>query len=440
MWAALALIAVNVFVYATVWHHDFVAWDDPDYITKNPNVSHGLTWRAAWWALTTGYAANWHPLTWLSHMLDVQLYGLHAGPHLITNLALHIGSAILLFGLLHQMTGALGRSAFVATLFSVHPLHVESVAWASERKDVLSTLFWMLTLWAYVGYTRQPGLRRYVVVVVLFGLGLMAKPMLVTLPFVLLLLDYWPLNRVSLGAGQNWWRLVREKLPLLLLAAASSIVTYLVQREGGAVRGLEALPLNLRLTNAAVSYVGYIAKMLWPVRLAAFYPFVRSMPVWWAPGSILILAVVSLAVVKGARRYPYAGVGWLWYVGTLVPVIGLVQVGGQSMADRYTYVPYIGLFVILAWGLPDLLSGWRYRRIALPVAAAFAVAACMLVARSQVQSWSNSIALWSHAIEVTNDNYRAHSNLANFLSDRGEVAVAIGHYNEALRIDRKSVV
>jgi protein O-mannosyl-transferase len=437
--AVLALIAINVIVYGAVAHHDFVAWDDGDYVSSNPNVTHGLTWQSVQWAFTTGWAANWHPLTWLSHMLDVQLYGVNAGPHLVTNLLLHIANTLLLFGFLYWMTGALGRSAFVAGLFATHPLHVESVAWVSERKDVLSTLFWMLTLWAYMAYLHEPRRSRYGTVVILFALGLMAKPMLVTLPFVLLLLDYWPFNRFSLGNWPEIWPLVREKLPLIVIAAASSVVTYFVQKQGGAVRALEALPVSLRLENAAVSYIAYIIKMLWPVRLATFYPMNRSLPAWEVLGSLVVLAAITLFVIKAARDRRYLIVGWLWYLGTLVPVIGLVQVGGQSMADRYTYVPYIGLFIMAAWGLTEAVAGWRYGRVALPATALAAVVVCMVVAHAQVRHWENSIALWTHAIDVTSDNYRAHSNLANILSDQGKLDEALQHYSAALKANSNFV-
>ena len=438
IWVTLALIAVNVIVYAAVRHYEFAGdWDDLAYVTQNPNISKGLTWEGIAWAFTSGYAANWHPLTWLSHMLDIQLFGMNAGAHHVTNLVLHIANTVLLFGFLLSATGALGRSAFVAALFAVHPLHVESVAWVAERKDVLSTLFWMLTVCAYVAYVRRQRPGRYVAVVLLFGLGLMAKPMLVTLPFVLLLLDYWPLGRVALGDWPAWRPLVREKIPLLALAAASSVVTFLVQRHGGAVNSLDALPLNLRLENAAVAYVGYIGKMLWPAGLTTLYPFVRSLPGWQVAGSTLVLAGVSALTVKLAPRRPYVAVGWLWYLGMLVPVIGLVQVGAQSMADRYTYVPLIGLFIIVAWGFTDLLANWQYRRIGLPAAAALIVGACVVTARAQVAYWANTFALWSHAVEVTSDNYRAHAKLGNLLSQRGDSAGAIIHYSEALRINPK---
>ena len=453
-WVCLALIAANLIVFASVWHHDFVNYDDDQYVTTNPVVARGLTWHGVSWAFTTGYAVNWHPLTWLSHMLDVQLYGLDPGPHHLTNLLLHIASTLLLFGLLHRMTGALGRSAFVAGLFAVHPLHVESVAWVAERKDVLSTLFWMLTLWAYVEYVRRPAasrsaVRRYSLVLLFFALGLMAKPMLVTLPFVLLLLDFWPLGRVRMGpnpAGgwalsrEEWARTVRlawEKLPLLALAAVSSVVTFFIHyRRGGDVISLGRVPLNLRVANALVSYVAYIGKMFWPARLAVFYPYPHSVPGLWIAGALLALVAISVAVIRAGPRRPYLLVGWLWYLGTLVPVIGLIQVGDQAMADRYTYVPLIGLFIMVAWGVPDLLARWplRLSRIALPSAAVLVILACAISARGQLQYWQDSTTLWTHALAVTTGNNIAHNNLGIVLADQGRLDEAIDHYLEALRI------
>jgi tetratricopeptide (TPR) repeat protein len=444
----VALIALNLIVYASVRNHDFVNYDDDDYVTANAIVLQGLTWHGVSWALTTGQAANWHPLTWLSHMLDVELYGLDPGPHHLTNLLFHIANTLLLFGLLNRMTRALGRSAFVAGLFAVHPLHVESVAWVAERKDVLSTLFWMLTLWAYVEYVRRPGLRRYGAVLLFFALGLLAKPILVTLPFVLLLLDFWPLGRTGMApnpaggwalAGDGWTtvvRLVREKLPLLALAVASSIVTFVIHRRGGAVITLGAKPLNLRVANALISYVTYIGKMLWPAHLAVFYPYAQSLPVGWVAGAFLVLMGISIAVIRAAPRRPYLLVGWLWYLGTLVPVIGLIQVGDQAMADRYTYIPLIGLFIVVAWGVPELLGRWplRIRRIALPAAAGVVILACAIAARAQAQYWEDSTTLWTHALAVTSRNNIAHNNLGVSLAEQGKLDEAIAHYSEALRI------
>jgi tetratricopeptide (TPR) repeat protein len=443
-WVCLALIAANLIVYASVRHHDFVNFDDDDYVTTNAVVLRGLTWHGVSWAFTTGYADNWHPLTWLSHMLDVQLYGLDPGAHHLTNLLFHIANTLLLFGLLHRMTVALGRSAFVAGLFAVHPLHVESVAWVAERKDVLSTLFWMLTLWAYVEYVKRPGPRRsdlrrsavlgYSAVLLFFALGLMAKPMLVTLPFVLLLLDFWPLGRVGASpSGATIGRLLWEKLPLLALAALSSIVAFVVHRRGGAVISLGVTPLILRVENALISYVAYIGKMLWPARLAVLYPYAQSLPLWWVAGAFLGLMGVSVAVICAGPRRPYLLVGWFWYLGALVPVIGLIQVGDQAMADRYTYIPLIGLFIIVAWGVPELLVRWPLRRIALRAAAALVILACAFAASGQLQYWENSTTLWTHALAVTTGNNIAHNNLGVALAGQGKIDEAIVQYSEALR-------
>jgi len=430
----------------------FVTWDDPVYVADNVQVARGLTWQGARWALTSTAAANWHPLTWLSHMLDVQLYGLNAGPQHVTNLLIHILNALLLLGLLYSMTGSLGRSTFVAGLFAVHPLHVESVAWIAERKDVLSTLFWMLAMWAYLAYVRRPALRRYLPVLLLFGLGLMAKPMLVTFPFVLLLLDVWPLQRLDPGESDrsapaalvrrrpDLLRLVKEKLPLFVLAAISSVVTVLVQRHAGAVARPETGPLSLRLSNAAAAYLAYIGKMLWPVRLAAFYPLGTSTPFWQASLGVLLLIGVTALAIRMGRRHGYFPVGWLWYVGTLVPVIGLVQVGDQSMADRYTYVPLVGLFIVAAWGAPELAARWRPARFALPIAAVCVLLACAALARAQVHYWSDSIALWQHALDVTEDNYVAHTNLGLALAAQGRTGEAMTHFAEALRIKPNSAL
>ena len=430
-WIALGLVGVAIAVYLPVVHNDFVYYDDPKYVTENAVVLRGLTWPGIRWAFTTGTDANWFPLTWMTHMLDVQLYGAHAGGHHVTNLVLHVISTLLLFGVLYRMTGAMGRSGFVAGLFALHPLHVESVAWVAERKDVLSTLFWMLTLWAYVWYVRKPQLKRMLLVLLTFALGLMSKPMLVTLPFVLLLLDAWPLNRLS---ERSIRQLIVEKLPMFALAIASSIVTFIVQRKGGAVGGLEAYPLVLRMGNALMSYVGYIGKMFWPARLAAFYPYPETLSTGAVLGAAVILAAISFLAIRSARSRPYLIVGWLWYLGTLVPVIGLIQVGNQAMADRYTYVPLIGLFIIIVWGVYDLLGQWTLRRIVLPVTGALALASCAIIARAQVQYWKNSSALWTRALDVTDDNYVAHNNLGLALAGQGKIDEAIEHYNEALRL------
>lgn len=444
-WICLALAVATIAVYARVATHEFIDMDDFHYILHNPRVVRGLTWDAVTWAFTTGHADNWHPLTWLSHMLDVELFGLRPGLHHLGGVAFHVANTLLLFGLLQRMTGKPWRSALVAGLFALHPLHVESVAWASERKDVLSTLFWMLTLWAYVGYVRRPRMGRYLAVLGLFALGLMAKPMLVTLPFVMLLLDVWPLARVSwraddagsasTGERQTVTSLVLEKVPLFALSAISSVVTVLVQQRGGAVAGLEAFPMGQRVANALVSYVTYLGKTFWPAGLAAIYPYPASLPTWWVIASALILIGVTVLVVLAARRHPYLPVGWFWYLGTLVPVIGLVQVGVQSMAaDRYTYIPLIGLFIALTWGAADLLARWPYRHVTLPVAGGLALAACAVVTALQVPHWKDRAAVWLRAVAVTRDNYLAHNNLGNVLAESGRGREAVDHYTAALRI------
>jgi tetratricopeptide (TPR) repeat protein len=431
----IALLIINVVAYAGVWHYGFVNYDDPQYISGNPDVTAGLTWHGVVWAFTTGRQANWHPLTWLSHMLDVQLYGLNAGGHHLTNLLLHIVSTALLFLALLQLTSSVGSSFFVAALFAVHPLHVESVVWISERKDVLSTFFWALTLCAYAGYVRQQKLSRYIWILICFGLGLLAKPMIVTLPFLLLLLDFWPLQRITIEDWRvNFRKCVQEKLPLLALAAVSSTVAFIVQQRGGAMAKIELLPITSRLANACIAYVMYIWKTLWPVGLAVFYPTRHHVSAWWLAAA-LFLIVLSIQTVRVASQRPYVTVGWFWFIGTLVPVIGLVQVGRQSMADRYTYVPSIGLFLIAAYGANDLLETWRYRKMALPIAAVLTVVVCTGLTASQVHYWRSSEALWNHTLSVTSENAVAHYSLGLAVGDSGRIEEAIRHYTEALRIE-----
>jgi tetratricopeptide (TPR) repeat protein len=428
-----ALVAAGAFVYAPVRHHEFVNFDDAQYVRDNAAVAGGLSGRALSWALTTGHAGNWHPLTWLSHMLDVELFGLDPGLHHLTSAVLHVVNALLLFGLLLRMTGALFRSAFVAALFELHPLHVESVAWIAERKDVLSGFFFFLTLWAYLAYVRRPRGSRYALVVVLFALGLMAKPMLVTLPFVLLLLDVWPLGRTAEPFARR--RLIVEKLPLVGLALASSVVTVLVQQHAGAIKGLGVLPFDRRLATAVLAYVTYAARTVWPSGLAAIYPYPASSRWWPILGAIAVLAAASALALRAAPRHPYLPVGWFWYLGTLVPVLGLVQVGSQPWADRYTYIPAIGLFIIVAWGTVDLLARWPRRDLLLAAAATVVLAGCAISARTQVGYWRNSVALWEHALEVTAGNHRAESNLAHALARQGRLDEAVARYVAALRIE-----
>ncbi|HUT31492.1 MAG TPA: glycosyltransferase family 39 protein [Sedimentisphaerales bacterium] len=449
-----AILALSTLaVYWQVRGYDFVNFDDPDYVSQNKNVQSGFSLDSIKWAFTTGHAANWHPLTWLSHMLDRQIFGADAGGHHLTNLLLHIANILLLFAVLKRMTGALWRSAFVAALFALHPLHVESVAWVAERKDVLSTLFWMLTMAAYVRYVTRPQMSSYLLTLVVFALGLMAKPMLVTLPFVLLLLDYWPLGRLqnrlsvehapqhksqmsdALIPKRTFYKLVLEKIPFVVITVASSIVTFIVQRKIGAVATTRQFPFISRIANAFASYMIYIRKMFWPSRLAMFYPYPRKDAlVLQAAIAIAVLLLISLAVLYHMRSRRYLLTGWLWYLGTLVPVIGLVQVGDQAHADRYTYIPLTGLFIIIAWGVPDLLAKWRFRRIALAGSVIVILPALSFAAHHQQSYWSDTITLCEHAIDVTEDNHKAHYSMMAELFNRGEVEEAIRHGREAVRI------
>ena len=432
------LIAVTLAAFWQVRDHEFVHYDDDKYVMENPHVPTGLTRESIKWAFTATHASNWHPLTWLSHMLDCQLYGLNPRGHHVSSLLFHAANTVLLFLVLRRMTGALWKSAFVAALFAIHPLHVESVAWVAERKDVLSTLFWMLTMLAYLRYVEKPTIQRYLPVLMLFALGLMAKPMLVTLPFVLLLMDYWPLGRLDNGLSvtrdrlKRYWGLVREKLPLFALTAISCVVTFLVQRHGGAMPDLEWLPLDVRIANALVSYAKYIGKMLLPRHLAVLYPYPSgTLPLWQLAGAVFLLMYVSVMVFRSRQRYPYLAVGWAWYVGTLVPTIGIVQVGKQALADRYTYVPLIGLFIIIAWGVPDLVarwcvvSSWRRRRILLAVSATASILALMTCTWFQVGRWRDRISLYTHALRVTSNNATIHNNLGNALLAEGKIDVLI---------------
>jgi len=429
-----ALIVLSAAVYAPLAHFDFVKWDDPQYITDNASVLAGLTWRGVVWAFTTSHGPYWHPLTWLSHMLDVQLFGLDAGGHHMTNIAIHIATTLVLFALLRRATGALWRSAFVAALFAVHPLHVESVAWIAERKDVLSALFWMLTLGAYGWYAARPGVGRYAAVLALFACALMAKPMVVTLPFALLLVDVWPLGRAAFDRRDGWIRLVVEKLPLVALAAGVGVLTVVLQRGQGALPGLETYPVSLRAANALISYVAYIGLMIWPANLAALYPYPAAMPALWKlAGAALILLAISGAAIRTARTHPCFLAGWLWYLGTLVPVIGLIQSGEQAMADRFAYVPLVGLFVIVAWGIPDLLPEKGVRPLF--TVGVMGIAACAFLSYNQVQYWADNLTLWQRVVDATGPNYRGQSNLAMALEDAGRTGEAIEHYQEALRIN-----
>jgi tetratricopeptide (TPR) repeat protein len=448
------LLIATLILFWPVQNFEFINLDDSSYVYDNPQVKGGLTIKGLIWAFTNLKAAGlWHPLTWLSYMIDYEFYGLKAGGYHSTNVLLHIASTLLLFLVLERMTRAIWASGLVAALFALHPLHVESVVWVAERKDVLSTFFWMLTLWAYVLYTERPKLIRYLGVLVSFVMGLLSKAMLVTLPCVMLLLDYWPLGRFPNGQSISPWvssnhqsidrksrgwfthRFVLEKIPFFFLSAVLGFLTFLAQKRVEAVVSLESFPWEARLGNALVTYFNYIRKMIWPHPLAVFYPNPGILPMWQSVGAGLLIICGSILVVRAARKYPYLLLGWLWYLGTLVPVIGLVQVGLQGMADRFTYVPLIGLFIMIAWGVPDILAGWRYRKASLAISASLLLSIFMVVTSLQIRKWQDDITLFKHTLKVTNHNYLIHYNLGSALFRRGKNQEAIASYTEALRIN-----
>ncbi len=442
----LILASVTLAAYWPVFRNSFVSYDDPSYVTENPHVLKGVNSADLEWAFKTNQAGNWHPLTWASHMLDVSLFGLQPAGHHFTSLLLHTVNTILLFLLLRAMTGTWWRSSAVAALFALHPVHVESVAWVAERKDVLSTFFLLLTLLAYLHYVHalsppaktSAALRWYLLAAFFFACGLMSKPMLVTLPFVLLLLDFWPLQRLqhtTLGPQRSTLsRMVWEKIPLFALSAASCVVTFIVQRGAGAVNSLETVPLELRLSNALISYVRYLGKTLWPENLAVFYPLPREWPLEWAVAAAVLLLSLTGVVLWRLRRAPYLAAGWFWFLGTLTPVVGFVQVGQQAMADRYTYIPLIGIFVMIVWSLAEIPLRRPATRPWLAVGGAVIVAGCGLVTWRQLAVWRDSRALFEHALLVTRDNPVAHNNLGAVLLGTKDFANAEIHFNEAVRI------
>ena len=453
----LLLASGALAAYWPVLRCEFLNYDDPTYVTDNPAVQSGLTWRGLAWAFTSAHGANWHPVTWLSHMLDCQLFGLHPAGHHLVNLLLHLANTLLLFGLFRKLTRAFWPSVFVAALFGLHPLHVESVAWVAERKNLLSAFFFLLTLWAYARYVEQSKVQSpkskvwYGLALLCFALGLMSKPMLVTLPFVLLLLDYWPLRRMSFSLGRTEQpsihqstapllhhsttpplRLVLEKLPFFALSALSCAVTVWAQRRGGAVMSVEDFPIGTRLANAAFAYGWYVQKTCWPSHLAVFYPHPHPRLTGLALAALIALIVVT-AAASAARKRPYLTVGWLWFASTLVPVIGLVQVGMQGMADRYSYIPSIGLFILTGFGLNELAARFRHGRIPVAVLACLILPGCLVATHFQVLHWRDSETLFRHALRVTQGNYAAYNNLGIVLDSQGKTDQAIACYNESLR-------
>jgi tetratricopeptide (TPR) repeat protein len=449
----LLLCGLTVAVYWQLATYDFVALDDPLHITKNDKVRTGLSRETLVWAFTTDHACFWMPLTWLSFLLDHKLHGLNPGGYHLSNVCLHLANTLLLFWILGRMTAARYRSALVAALFALHPLHVKSVAWVSGRKDVLSTMFLVLTLWAYLRYVDRPTWINYLLVFLAFALSLMAKPAYVVLPFALLLIDYWPLERLAPlqgtqsgpprvknfpAVGIDRWtisRLLLEKVPFLALAVAASVVTFAAQRNCDAIKYVSQFPIPVRISNAVVSYTTYLWKMIWPTNLAVYYPHPGgSLAAWQIRASALFLLAVSVLVLRKARRYPYLAVGWLWFLGTLLPVIGLVQVGDQAMADRYTYVPLVGPFVMIVWGGSEFLGKWRRNEILAALSATLVLASLSMACRHQIQYWRNSVTLFEHTLKVTDNNSLIHNDLVNILALQGQFDQAAAHFSKAIQI------
>jgi len=436
------LVFAVIGLYSQVVSHDFINFDDPEYVYANPYVQKGLSLESISWAFTATHAANWHPITWLCHMLVVQLFGLNPVAHHLVNVLFHAANTALLLLLLSSLTGKLWQSAVVAAFFALHPLHVESVAWVAELKDVLSTFFGLLTIYLYLWYLKQPNLRRYALMLICFALGLMSKPMLVTMPVLLLLLDYWPLGRLDTIQGdvlmdadkRSFGALVREKVPLFTLVAASCTMTIFAQQQGNAIRSLADSPLSARIGNALLAYLGYLGKTFWPHDLAVLYPFPAETAPWKSVTAGIVLAAITLLVILYRKRHPFLFVGWFWYLCTLVPVIGIVRVGQQAMADRYTYLPLVGIFIALVFGADKIASGWKYQRIALLSATIAMLSLCALTSWRQLSFWQNNATLYEHTLAVTSDNYTIHNNIGFALDSSGNLDEALYHYNEAIRI------
>ena len=436
----ISLVVIILAVYLQTGNHEFLGYDDPAYVTGNPHVSSGITGNNIRWAFTSVDEYNWHPITWVSHMTDVQLFGMNPRGHHLGNVMFHSVASVLLLVLLFRTTGSLWQSSFVAALFALHPLHVESVAWVAERKDVLSALFWFLTLLLYAEYAAKKTTARYLSVLLSFVLGLMSKPMLVSLPLVMLLMDYWPLNRfghehVRTQLSGRVMALIKEKIPFFACSILSGIITIYAQHNGGATRGLDEIPFVLRMENALIAYVKYIINTFWPHDLAVLYPIPSSYPLWQVICSLLVLLLLSVAVIRFGRRFPYLPVGWFWFVITLIPVIGLLQVGSQSMADRYMYIPMTGILIMVAWGTPDLLKKLQHRETILALLVGAVIVASVALTWHQLGYWKDSITLYRHTLHVTRGNFLIHDNLGIELVESGDLDAGMQELHEALRIN-----
>jgi hypothetical protein len=441
LWIAAVLLLLVLGVYGPVRHFGFVNFDDPLYVTKNLHVQSGLSVDGLRWAMTSVDGANWNPLTWISLMTDVEIFDVRPGPMHLTNVVLHAISTLVLFGLFQRMTGEWAPSAMVAFLFGLHPQHVESVAWISERKDVLSGLFWMLTLWSYVAYVSRPKPVKYLLTLLLYLLGLAAKPMLVSLPLAMLLLDIWPLRRVVFNASGARANLrlalpfIWEKVPFLVLAAAISATAFVAQKQAGMVQSLDVVPLGKRLGNAVISGAVYVEKTVWPTQMAIAYPLPARQPAWEVILAGLVLVSITVLVLLCYRKRPYLAIGWFWYLITVLPVIGIVQLGFQGRADRYTYIPGIGLFIMLCWGAADIWRRWPAAQPVLTGICSVACLACVWLSWIQIGYWQNSITLFQHAIEVTPDSFAAYGRLGDAFRDEGLYGEAIANYRKVLEIE-----
>jgi tetratricopeptide (TPR) repeat protein len=450
LFISIALVAATLAAYEPIRHNDFVSYDDTTYITENPNVTGGITQHSIVWAFTTGHSSNWHPLTWLSHMLDYEIYGLNPLGHHITNVLIHIVNSLLLFWILRKMTGTIWTSAFVAGVFALHPLQVDSVAWAAEKKTVLSGLFWLLTIAVYIHYTKQPRLGRYLLLFVVFGFCIMTKPVVVTLPLVLLLLDYWPLERVKWGQlgtpssptkvirhKASMGRLITEKIPLFALSAILCLITFVSQKSGGAVIELETVPLDYRIANMFFSYIRYIGKMIWPSRLAVFYPYhIADLSVTTVIICAALFALITILAIYTYRQNKHITTGWLWYVVTLVPVIGLVQAGFQSLANRYMYLPMLGLLIIIAWSAKDLIVKHPQLKAVTAVMGTIVLLSLLILTRAHVRHWQNSITLFEYALKTTTNNATAEVNYGiALLHEAGRFDEVISHLRKAVRLN-----
>lgn len=441
----IILFIVTILVYSNVRNNNFISFDDIGYVCNNEHVATGINQNNVVWAFTSYYKCNWHPITWLSHMADVQIYGMNPRGHHLTNVVIHAITTLIIFIFLLRLTDSIWKSAFVAALFGLHPLHVESVAWVAERKDVLSAFFWFLTLLLYAEYVRGRKLKMYFSSIIIFVLGIMSKPMLVTLPFIMLLMDFWPLDRYGLcreTTRSEQWRddfslfqlFFKEKIPFFVFSIVSAVITIFAQYQGGAIKSIDFVPMWMRIANACTVYIKYISKMFWPSKLAVLYPLPNSIPLWQVICSLLVLVIITAGVIRAGRRHPYLAVGWFWFIITLAPVIGLIQVGSQSMADRYTYIPLTGLFIAITWGFTFLARNISCRKTIFTLLFTSIITILSILTWRQISYWKDSVTLYQHSLRVAPGSAVIHNNLGLAHAENGQIDMAISEYKKALDI------